>query len=453
MYIGWKRVLSLKHARSYWPASLRILAPDDFGGETVSLEICLSMKLTTHTFRSALLTALLFIGTAPLYAQWVKTSGPDNVRTLFTSGGATVYAGTRAGVFRTSDSGMSWTGLNNGLTHTNVRSILLRSGMIFVGTEGGGIFRSMNSGASWAPVNNGLAGLDVRALAFSRNQFFAGTNNGVFRSADSGASWTSFNMGLASTNISALVAHPFNSDLYAGSDSGVFRGTSDTSAWGALNVGLSSLDVRALGHIGNVFCAGTASGISFWEFGLTPWSWHPSHGASTTQPRAFAGSRGIPDATLDVIFAATAGGILMSEDFGQNWDTINHGLTNPDMQAVATNDITLPFGYLFAGSNGGVWRRPVSEVIPLNIRSKTSSRMDFQGDATGLISFTLQSAETVSLIAFNLAGEKEVVLIAGHLPQGVHKRRISLAELGNGFYVFRLRVGNVSESKRLVLAR
>lgn len=400
-----------------------------------------------------LLSVMVLLGNLPLHAQWVKTSGPDSVRTLFTTDGATVYAGTRAGVFRTSDSGMSWIGLNNGLTHTNVRSIILRSGMIFVGTEGGGVFRSVNNGDSWIPVNNGLTGLDIRALAFARNQLFAGTNNGIFRSADGGASWTSFNSGLAGTNISALVAHPFNSDLFAGSDSGVFRGTSDTTDWGPLNVGLSNLNVRALGHIGNVFCVGTDPGISFWSLGLTPWSWRPSNGVATARARAFAGSSGIPDATGDVMFSATADGILISENTGQDWDTINQGLTDLDVQAVATRDITIPLGYIFAGTHGGVWRRPTSEVLPVSIRSKAKSQVSFQGDATGLISFTLRSSERVSLAAFKVTGEQQALLIDGNLPEGLHRRLVRSDELPNGLYLFRMRIGDVVETKRLMIMR
>jgi hypothetical protein len=39
------------------------------------------------------------------------------------------------------------------------------SGHVFVGTQGGGIFRSTDSGETWTGVNNGLTATNVRALA------------------------------------------------------------------------------------------------------------------------------------------------------------------------------------------------------------------------------------------------------------------------------------------------
>src|SRR5215472_7332761 len=53
------------------------------------------------------------------------------------------------------------------------------SGDIFVGTQGGGIFRSTESGETWTEVNNGLTDTNVRALAInSAGDIFAGTWSG-----------------------------------------------------------------------------------------------------------------------------------------------------------------------------------------------------------------------------------------------------------------------------------
>ena len=60
------------------------------------------------------------------------------------------------------------------------------SGDIFVGTQGGGIFRSTDSGETWTEVNNGLTDTNVRAMAInSAGDIFAGTwSGGVFRSTE-----------------------------------------------------------------------------------------------------------------------------------------------------------------------------------------------------------------------------------------------------------------------------
>jgi len=388
---------------------------------------------------SFLLVVISFLGLAShTDAQWVRTSGPDSVRTLVTSDLATVYAGTRSGVFRSSDSGVTWVALNSGLTNTKVRAIARHySGLIFVGTEGGGVFRSTNNAASWAPVNSGLTGLDVRSLAFSRNLLFAGTNNGVFRSADSGASWTSFNMGMKTMNISSLAAHPFNSELYAGSDSGLFRSVSDTSGWMPINTGLSSLNVRTLAHIGNIFCLGVGTKLFYWE----PWRWYSSFGDSGTV-RSIAGSRGSPDASGDIMYAATASGVLISNYVGQLWEMINQGLTDLDVHAITVGDETLPMGYIFAGTNGGVWRRPVSEVVSFtSIKgSEFGSHKKFQVSGRK-ISFRLNTPANVAMTVHDLEGRKRADLMRGKFPAGTHTSNLDARGLPDGLYVFRLQMG------------
>ena len=80
-----------------------------------------------------------------------------------------IYAGTdEAGVFKTTDGGVSWVTANDGLgVHNSIEVYALvidqkDSGVILAGT-GDGIFRSMNRGFTWAVVKRTLHG--VRALA------------------------------------------------------------------------------------------------------------------------------------------------------------------------------------------------------------------------------------------------------------------------------------------------
>src|SRR5213592_2110592 len=48
-------------------------------------------------------------------------------------------------------------------------------GHVFVGTQGGGVFRSTDDGETWAGINNGLTATNVRALGISSvDHIFAG---------------------------------------------------------------------------------------------------------------------------------------------------------------------------------------------------------------------------------------------------------------------------------------
>lgn len=62
---------------------------------------------------------------------------------------------------------------------------------LFAETFGGGVFRSTDNGVNWIPVSNGLTHIEVLSFAVKNNNLFAGTwNGGVFLSTDNGSVWT-----------------------------------------------------------------------------------------------------------------------------------------------------------------------------------------------------------------------------------------------------------------------
>ena len=132
----------------------------------------------------------------PNQAFWAQTNGPqggDGIA-LATNPSGNVFVGTQGGgIFRSTDNGENWTGVNNGLTATNVRALAINavSGHIFAGTFGG-VFRSTDNGDSWIAINNGLEFPLVISLGInSSGDIFAGTFEGgsVYRSTDDGDNW------------------------------------------------------------------------------------------------------------------------------------------------------------------------------------------------------------------------------------------------------------------------
>src|ERR1019366_5407230 len=177
------------------------------------------------TQKLVLFASVLSLTFAPTaHAQWVQTSGPSDgdVHALavigVNSSSPMLFAGTggltHGAVFRTTDSGASWTATSSILTGVFVNALAVTdtnssSPMLFAGTYGGGVFRSADSGASWTSASTGLTGngLYIQALAVSganssAPMLFAGTGgkggvgDGVFRSSDNGASWTAASAGL-----------------------------------------------------------------------------------------------------------------------------------------------------------------------------------------------------------------------------------------------------------------
>src|SRR5436190_20634132 len=109
-----------------------------------------------RVFSVALLIAVCIADTA--HAQWEKmTESYSGSNWCFAINGSNLFAGTSAGIFLSSDNGISWKKANVGMpVATDVQALAIHGTNIFAGARNGGIFRSMNNGTSWAVVNTAL---------------------------------------------------------------------------------------------------------------------------------------------------------------------------------------------------------------------------------------------------------------------------------------------------------
>jgi photosystem II stability/assembly factor-like uncharacterized protein len=178
-------------------------------------------------------------------ATWVpKNSGLTN---LLTSGilkvGSNLFVVSPTGVFKSSNNADNWS--SAGLTTTDVRCIGAINTTLFVGTNGSGIYKSVDSGLNWTAVNNGLgSNTNFRAIESKGNTLFAAgqTGSGVFRSTDLGANWVLLSGGLPSSSYRGFASN--TQLIVAGSfGSGVFYSTNNGDNWTAINSGLTDLTI------------------------------------------------------------------------------------------------------------------------------------------------------------------------------------------------------------------
>src|SRR5262249_31665928 len=83
--------------------------------------------------------------------------------------------------------------------------------IVYAGTDAG-LFKSTDGGLSFGTsVTNGLTAIGIFALLFdpaSPSTFYSGTRDGVFVSTDAGTSWTPMNAGLTKPRVNALARAP-----------------------------------------------------------------------------------------------------------------------------------------------------------------------------------------------------------------------------------------------------
>ena len=140
--------------------------------------------------------------------------------------------------------------MNTGLGNTDVRALAIdpaAPSTLYAGTWGGGVFKSTNSGGTWTAINAGLTDPFISALAIDPSApatLYAGTasgfSGGVFKSTDGGASWTAINAGLSTREIGALAIDPSTpARLYAGTWAFVFKSTDAGANWTIVSTGLT----------------------------------------------------------------------------------------------------------------------------------------------------------------------------------------------------------------------
>ncbi|MBM2845447.1 MAG: Regulator, partial [Bacteroidetes bacterium] len=430
----------------------------------------------------------------------VTTGSPTNL-----------FAGTGAGVFRSTDNGASWTVV--GLNITNVKSLAVSAATggvgpnLFAGTLTDGVFRSIDNGSSWIWASTGLTlpsalsfavsgdsgalgmnlfagtltgvflstnhgtnwtttGLrrQVNSLVISSEaggsgmNLFAGSSNGVFLSTDTGISWTWVSEGLTNTFVWSLAAtHAMvgsGMTLFAGTEGGAFLSTDKGTSWTAARAGLTDTVVRSLavspsvGGSGTNLFAGTFRGGVFLS---------TNNGTSWT-----AVNTGLPpNTTVSVLavsgsnlFAGTSSGVFLSTNSGTSWSAWSTGLTNTYVWSLAVSA-----NNLFAGTSGGVWRRTFPEAsvrIPSSdLPTDFSLDQNYPNPFNPATTINYQSPITshVSLKILDLLGREVAALVNEEKPAGSYKASWDAAKMPSGVYFYRLNAGEFVETKKMVLLR
>lgn len=294
-----------------------------------------------------------------IHAQWVQTNGPygGEIRSLALSnngaGGTNIFAGTNGyGLFRSTDSGSSWNGVNVGLPVQNAIYTLAISGTnIFAGTwgNGDGVYLSTNNGISWTSVSNGLSSNpNIASLVVSGTNLFAGTvySGGIFRSTNYGAIWTAINNGLpANVDVNALAVN--SSNIFAGTSiGGIFHSTDNGTNW--IYSGFKDTTILSLTTVGtNIFAGTFNSGVFLSTNNGTNWV---KTSLRNIYDNAFAVSG-------KNIFAGTGtSGVFLSTDNGANWKAVNNGLpTNYWVWSLAVFSNGGENSNILAGTSVGVF--------------------------------------------------------------------------------------------------
>jgi photosystem II stability/assembly factor-like uncharacterized protein len=251
---------------------------------------------------------------------WVLVRAPDVASTL--------YAGTyRSGLFKSTDSGLTWTPINNGFFDFDIYDLAIdpRTPSTLYASTGFGLYKSTDGGAQWFKPSPSLffggKGLVIDPTAPEMVYASAG-NQGVYKSTDGGVTWNPINAGLGQGfyYVESLAIDPANPRiLYVGMGSGgaIFKTTDGGASWSPAHSGVPNAagSIRSLvihpTSSGTLYAAGTV-GLYKSTDGGGSWS-------SVITGNASINALVIHPAAPDTLYAATSEGVLKSTSGGASW--------------------------------------------------------------------------------------------------------------------------------------
>jgi hypothetical protein len=317
----------------------------------------------------------------------------------------------------------------------------------------GGVFHSTDNGSNWSPINTGLANAAIGAFAVSGSNLFAGApyEHGVFLSKNSGTLWTAVDSGLWNQNINALAISGTN--VFAGTyGSGIFFSTNNGTSWTAASTGLTDYYVVALAVSGtNLFVSTYGGGVFLSTNDGKKWATVNSGMSQNVHVNCFAfgGSN---------IFAGTSNGVFCSPINAVTWKAVRAGLTDTTVTSLAVIGT-----YLFActGAGGGIFRRPLSEMItsaerpllPVSMECALVQNYPNPFNPTTTIGYVLPYRSVVSLTVYNMLGQKVSQLVNGEINAGYHEVKFDGSKVASGMYFYRIQAGGYVRTKTLLLLR
>jgi photosystem II stability/assembly factor-like uncharacterized protein len=267
--------------------------------------------------------------------------------------------------------------------------------IIYAASLDSGIYKSSDHGLTWNKVNNGLTYRAVQAIAISPsnwNVVYAGTNqlgganSGIYVTTNAGASWTLKNTGITevSLGIQSVSVDPSNSliayaavfDGLTNSTVGLFKTTNGGDSWFASSNGIDIKNILcvSVSNFPNIILAGTSFDIPT-QMGPSKIYKSTDGGANwvnTTglpaDPTAINPVRFINVANAPNYFFAglfmntTDGGAYFSTDGGSTWTKKWNGapadvgtLLRSGLIVEGTNEIYVGLDRA-TGLNIGVWK-------------------------------------------------------------------------------------------------
>ena len=285
------------------------------------------------------------------------------------------------GVLMSANGGTSFIVRNTGMGNLTVGKLIMhpKNTAIILAATNGGVFRTTNSGGSWTRVTASANFVDIVFHPGNPNYVYATANGLFYRSTDGGVNFAQITNGVPATGMQRgqiAVTPADRSRVYFLIASGSrFQGFYLSTDSGATFVNRNSTPANILGYseLGNDgsgqgwydldLAADPKNAQVVYAFGINVWK-STDGGATFKVSGHWVGSGGADDIHADqhigefnitgnTLFAGNDGGIYYTGDGGKRWNNITKGINNSQIYRLAvaqTSDDLGAHGYQDNGS-------------------------------------------------------------------------------------------------------
>ncbi len=283
-------------------------------------------------------------------ARWqvVSSNGESAFRSVSMASTSIGYIASDSGVFKTTDSGATWT--RNGPTGLTLRGISARasSNDVWVVGTNGTIITTGSAGANWHTRTSGTSQTLNAVFSNASNKGITVGNSGTVLTTTDTATWTSRTSG-TSQNLNGIADDAGTGHIVVG-DSGVILSVSDFSSGTPTISSISSGTSANLNGIArggtNLWAVGSSNTIlKSTTSTTTTWTAQTSPLASTSTFRA------VVAVDVNTAYAVSDTGIIRTTDGGTTWTD----LTSSFLTGAFRSDNTTLLGVGIVGSSSDVF--------------------------------------------------------------------------------------------------
>jgi hypothetical protein len=178
---------------------------------------------------------------------------------------------------------------------------------------------------------------------------------------------------------------------------------------------------------------------------------------SWTKVSCLKPSVGISIESGGILAGSDSLGVFLFNDDGDSLGSRNDGLTNLNIHTLTIDNNN----YVYAGTDNGVWRRPLSEITAVGEEQIEEIPTEFllsqnypnPFNPTTTIKYSVPQVSQVQIKIFDVLGNEIETLVNEEKQSGTYELTWYAASLSSGVYFYQLKAGEFIQTKKMLLMK